>query len=113
MNAAVPRSQQHPSDPTGVKTNPLTGLAHGQVLTPDRGPDEDPAPIRETAGKQHSTTLDNRAPTQVRPTGTRTPRRSDHRRRGRARPPANPRPDRRDLAQLAHRPTDHALLDRV
>jgi hypothetical protein len=60
MNAAVPRSQQHPSDPTGVKTNPLTGLAYGQVLTPDRGPDEDPAPIRETAGKQHSTTLDNR-----------------------------------------------------
>ena len=40
-------------------------------------------------------------------------RRPDHHRRRRPGPATRPRPDRRDLAQLEHRPTDHAIPSRL
>jgi len=48
-----------------------------------------------------------------RPTRTRTPRRANHQRSHRPRAAAHPRPDSVHLAQLAHRPADHAVADRV
>jgi DegT/DnrJ/EryC1/StrS aminotransferase family len=48
--AAVPGRSRIRRDPTGVKTEPLRGLAFGQVLTSDRDPTS-PAPI----GKQPKT----------------------------------------------------------
>src|SRR3954447_10826320 len=60
--------------------------------------------VRQTIESVNDTLKDQLGPERQRPY---------RRRRGRPTPSAHPRADRRDLAQLAHRPTDHAFPDRV